>query len=490
MSDDFDDDDDRLDDAEESDASSGPRPKTAIFTIVLAFLNVGAALAFSYLLMMDYQVRQSWTYAAFLHDLKIYGLPTAEDEKGDGLSAGALTQTRPRLTAEMLREAFKSRGGTLPKDEFQAIDQAPRSPIRVSQLDPEILKDHFKDLSDPVSTLEEEIERLKLAFPKGAFDAAQEYAAAQKGDDDKRNALLKLQLPLCTNIVQLRAVAKKIQETPAAQLEGMLAETVRRRMFRDFLAPFELFRPGELGGFTINKAGDLDNMPLAQLEERVKLRLDAAKGDKHFGKVYLSEAYDGKDRWSIDKRQQIAFALVDVANVRKPDGKLLFPKGMERAETISGLADFVLACVDFARTFPKLERQAIEAIQVDREGYDLIYKGNPDRTLGFVGQLDAEVHRIRNLTVQTKQDEERTKLLEAQLDQAKKTYKERSDHLDDAVRKLLVSRSKTAKQAEELREFQRQLFQAQLELAEAAEKNFAIEAQIRLAEGLKGGTAP
>jgi hypothetical protein len=502
-----DDEDDRLDDeevveeevvedddvADDDDApdDDAPRPKTPMLTIVLAFFNVAAALAFAYLLMMDYQVRQAWSYAGLQHDLKIQGLPTLDDEKGDGASAGLLAQTRPRLSSEMLKEAFKARGGNVPGGgEFQAIEQALRSSIRVEQLSEEILKDHFGDLGQPVATQEAEIDRLKEAFPKAVFDAGQEYATSKKADAEKRDALGKILLPLCTNIVQLRATSKKVMEAPAADLDKMLTDAVRRKLYRDFLAPVELFRPGELAGFTVNKTGDLDTLPLANLEDRVKLRLDAAKSEKHLGKVYLGEAYENKDRWSVDKRQQIAFTLVDVANVRKPDGTLLFPKGMDRAQAISGLADFVIACQEFAKTFPKLEKQAIEAIHVDREGYDITYKGNPDRTLGFAGLQDVEIQRIRNLTIQSKQDEERLKTLEAQLEQAKKTYADRAVFLEDAVKKLLAAREKTGKQAEELREFQRQLFQAQLELSEAAEKNFALEAQLRAAEGLKGATSP
>ena len=71
-----------------------------------------------------------------------------------------------------------------------------------------------------------------------------------------------------------------------------LLKAGQRNMYRDFLAPIELYRPGELAGFTVNKTGDLDAMSFEQLEERVKLRLDAAKSDKHFGKVYFGDAYE------------------------------------------------------------------------------------------------------------------------------------------------------------------------------------------------------
>ncbi|MFO0867223.1 MAG: hypothetical protein U0744_21720 [Gemmataceae bacterium] len=391
-------------------------------------------------------------------------------------------------SSEMLKEAFNARRQAVGR--VPTIEQALRSPIRVEQLDDEILKEHFGDTGPPVSTQEAEIDRLKETFPKAVFDAAQEYATAKKADAEKREALGKILLPLSTNIIQIRAVTKKIAEAPAADLDKMLTDAVRRKLYRDFLAPVELFRPGELAGFTVNKTGDLDSLPIDKLEGRVQLRFDAAKSDKHLSEVYFGDGYKNADRWSVDKRQQIAFTLVDVANVRKPDGTLLFPKGMDRAQAVSGLADFVIACQEFAKTFPKLEKQAIEAIHVDREGYDITYKGNPDRTLGFAGLQDVEVQRIRNLTIQSKQDEERLKILEGQLDQAKKTYADRAVFLEDAVKKLLASREKTGKQAEELREFQRQLFQAQLELSEAAEKNFALEAQLRAAEGLKGATSP
>src|SRR6185312_5950103 len=75
-----DDDGGGADEPSEDRPAKPPRAKLHWMTIVLIFLNWIAAGAFVYLLVMDYQVRQQWTYAVFRNYLTIWGLPLADEE--------------------------------------------------------------------------------------------------------------------------------------------------------------------------------------------------------------------------------------------------------------------------------------------------------------------------------------------------------------------------------------------------------------------------
>src|SRR2546423_1558806 len=57
-----------------------------LFGYFMALLNVIAAGAFLYLALMDYGVRQAWSYAVYRYDFALNGIPvdmTEPDEKGE-----------------------------------------------------------------------------------------------------------------------------------------------------------------------------------------------------------------------------------------------------------------------------------------------------------------------------------------------------------------------------------------------------------------------
>ena len=56
----------------------------SVLTIVLIFLNWIAAGVFIYLLMMDYHVRQEWSYGVFRNYLMMRGLPLEDEEQSPG----------------------------------------------------------------------------------------------------------------------------------------------------------------------------------------------------------------------------------------------------------------------------------------------------------------------------------------------------------------------------------------------------------------------
>ncbi len=105
-------DDNRREREDSTDMDFGPKAKTSILTVVLIFLNIAAALGFTFLLVMDYTKRQAWSYAVFKHDLGLMGLPLEEEERGP--SASRVTMQRLNLSDADLKKAFSERSRPLP----------------------------------------------------------------------------------------------------------------------------------------------------------------------------------------------------------------------------------------------------------------------------------------------------------------------------------------------------------------------------------------
>src|SRR5262249_33623090 len=101
-------DDDFDQDAPDEDAPV--KARTSILTIILCILNVLAAVAFTYLLMLDYKTRQAWSYSIFMHDLKVVGLPL-EEELDEGTSSSRLIMPKQKLDGGQLQAAHSKRGG-------------------------------------------------------------------------------------------------------------------------------------------------------------------------------------------------------------------------------------------------------------------------------------------------------------------------------------------------------------------------------------------
>jgi len=132
--------------------------KVATLTLVLAVLNIFASLGFGYLALLDYQKRQEWSFAVFMHDLVRQGLPSAQEETM--LTAWGVTATKERLSPERIKAAFGSRGGS-GSGEFIRVDDVVASRIKQEHLSNEVLSALFSGLGPTVKTIEEEAKRLK-----------------------------------------------------------------------------------------------------------------------------------------------------------------------------------------------------------------------------------------------------------------------------------------------------------------------------------------
>src|SRR6266404_4753630 len=186
-------------DEEEEEVERAPRPRTPIFTIVLLILNFLAAPPFVILAFMDYAARLQWSHATLVNRMGPLGLPLAQDETA--ASAWAQTRPRVRIDNDKLAAAYKSRprpGAPAMNEPFQSVDttEEPISiTIKPSQIDGAVKADLFQGLGQGVSTLEEEVERLKGLVPQKIEEAATQYVKDRGTEDKKRAAAEKILLP-------------------------------------------------------------------------------------------------------------------------------------------------------------------------------------------------------------------------------------------------------------------------------------------------------
>ena len=253
------------------------------------------------------------------------------------------------------------------------------------------MKDFFGTLGTPVATLEDEIKRLKdkvpaditKAWPRRLPNRFQGRMPAKRKLCGK-SAMLSL--AYATSIRWSRSIKKS---TPP-RVQKLRCLDRRRRpaaaCLLDILAPCEIFCPGAFGraAFPCSiKSRDLDNPKLDQLQNLLRKRFEVAIADKFDGDVHLSKDWDLQKRLSTEKRATIGFLLLAVANVQQPDLKQpdrfipLYPEGsgqgapnLLRAQTVLGLYEFAASAKNLPVAWNILEDRIIQAIYVDREGFE------------------------------------------------------------------------------------------------------------------------
>jgi hypothetical protein len=480
------DEDEEEEEEEEEEREAPPRAKTPIFTIVLLILNFLTVIPFALLVYMDYAARHQWSHATFLNRVLVWGLPLQEEEN----APSSWTESRPRLRldSDRLKEVYTKRpkpsGTPSVPEQFRPVDtfdEPVTFRIRPSQITDRVKRDLFTNLGlgDPVATQEDEISRLKTAVPQELATAADAFLAAQKNDDQKRAATQRILLPLAWNTRQVEVLQQKIAAANGPQLDDLLKDAVQRRMLVDLLAPMNIYRPGDIKKFQVEKASET---PLEQLYDLLRLRFDETIAPQYIGDVHHGDDFQGKPREAVEKRHAIAFVLFTVSRLKAPDAKEpVFPKAFDRAQVISGLFEFSQAAANYARALRVLEQRVLYGIEVDREGY-LVTGQDLTRTDGFVGKHGTEIGRLKKLVEQIDHAKKRLADLQKQRDRYQKQYEDRLVLLKEVAKKVVEARGETSKYLDELHELQQQLFEAQVQLSDAAERNHRLEEQIRQAE--------
>ena len=576
------------------DIATGPLPPKAKLTktaLALLVLNWVAVPAFLYAAYMDHLARVSFSHHAYINHVQIWGLPLREED--DNASLSSEVRQRIRLTPEQLKTTFNTRRGVTKlggNEQFQAIEESVPVRIRPRDMTDMVLADVYWDLRDRVPTLEDEIERLQKALPTAIDKAADEVLQSLKTDEEKRALIQKTLFAIAWDVWQVEKLDKALIQAKGADLDALVKESVERRLYYDILAPINIFRPGDLKKFSIERISDLD-VPLDDVKSYLKERFegtiakeydfavhigedwmkvnnppeaaedgipagsmvsewggsqtlenygrvsfqflaggDAAVGDRDgavggtwkragnnvelsFRKKDITMTYKGaingtsmqgnasnnkgqqwqweaqqlskwgpeilKQRTSTDKRQTIGFILFALSQVQVPaldkkNERKLIDKGIERAQTVSGVYEFTDASIQYVRTLRILEQRVVEAVTADRDGYILTVEGKMTRTKGNTDLHREEIDRLIKIVAHIDAADKRLKDLLKQRDEFKTVDAQRTAQLKDATDKLFKARKSTEKYVQELRVLQNQLHEALIELSDAADRNLQL----------------
>lgn len=469
-----------------------PKPGTHWFTWTLIGLNIIAALVAPYLIVMSLSKRQAYTYAVLQHDLAMMGLPTEEEEKT--ITAAKGTIPIYRISPAEIKRIVADRIGAQ-SDKFEGVEESLVRPIPPSMLTPEILKEHFGehyvDSPEPITTVEAEVRRIEKSVVPLIKKAAQESLEKSPSEDAKRQRIIRMLHPLAMDVHQSEALEKTIKDAKGAELDKLYIDAVERRMAFDFLLPLELFRPGDSRGMFIETMGDLKKLPTSAVLDRVKERLNSTIDKNYQPAIHLGEEWSKQERDTIEKRLTVAFTLLSLAHVKKPDGELLDPKLLDRIPLVVGQYDFAVAAELFPSRLMKLNEKVLERIRIDREGFETPDKdGNLVRSKAFIDYYEDELQRIRF----KQQDIAKAKLRLEDLQTQKARYEtlltERTEQRAKVLAKIAAARAKTSVDAAELRRYQDDLFRYQIELATSEEDLARVNQEIEEKYGKKGAKQP
>jgi hypothetical protein len=476
--------------AEEVPEEAAPlKPQVTVLTLVLCGLTLLAAIGTAVIVALDHGKRQEWSYAVFLHDLALGGLPLAEESAGTTGSREALAVVH--LDPAAVKQAYQQRptGGKGAADPFQGVDELTVPRIRPEDIGPDTAKTLFQGVGEPVKTLEQEVERVKQRLPADINAAAQETGKGQN-DDARRKLARKVLFPLARNPFQVNDLDLLIQESRDQQLTELLDKGAKLRMIAEVLGPLEARYPAKTNDNLLSHLADglKDAKVMNDAEALLRRRIDAVVAKTYDPELY-GESFAGKQRTSFDKREDIAFLLYTVSQVRKPDGQPLYPQGPQRTEVVVGLNEYTHAADRYAAALTDL-REHIMQRNEDALNY-VFADGDKLKTLpAFAERYPDEIKAIQDLKAQIDNANFRLKEYQSQQEQHVKQLKDRQEHYDKIKIGLDNARAETARLTEDLHKLQQEYFEAQRRLSNAQEMSLRKREEIRKLEQQQRGLNP
>ena len=178
-----------------------PPPRDSWINITLCILNVVLVIVFCFCLLLDVWQRQAWAYAVFLRDLRVMGLPLAEEEEGPNGSRPTLPMKT--LTSAQLQAAYKTRvEGANRKTSSSRI--IPWRRVLPRYIDDATLKHIFGDLKPYVHTLDGR----KSIASKGPFSTKLpgllKIPPMPRRPPPTSKKLREVLLPLARNVMKVR----------------------------------------------------------------------------------------------------------------------------------------------------------------------------------------------------------------------------------------------------------------------------------------------
>lgn len=483
----------------EEEEEEKPRAMVTMLTMVLAVLNILAACAFAFLMLMDFQKRQAWEYANLQHELALHGVLLEADSK----EPTAAEQLRPpvKLNPAQIADQAKKRklAVNLQEKDFPDVEEVLRTSIKPEILTDKVLQDMFSPLkgglfsAQPVATLEKEVQKVRQDLDNDIQKAATTISeeAAKKPPAEQQQLLRKVLLPMAYTTEQVEEESKRIQN--ATDLSNLWVDAVQRRMYFELLRVLHVYRHWDLTTPVFENIVGAKQIQRDDLKKQVDARIDDLLKKK-------SQFLNGGDSTSYEKRGNIAFFLVAVNNLRKPlDGQLLYPREQDqttkkykttRAEVVLGLVDYVSATNILGGVIKRIDELAKAKIADDREGTSYFHKKTQYYVPGFVEEYQEMLNRLVALVGDIEARKTRIAELKKQVDDTKVLLVKRQADYDATKDKLLEALKVTNELVDELKKLQTQLFAAQKELAGIMELNQQMEREIAEAEKKLIASAP
>jgi hypothetical protein len=472
---------------EKEEKEEKPRSMVTLVTMVLTVFNILAACAFAFLLLMDNQKRQAWEYASLVHDLILWGVPLEEQ---DSKSTNSDVLHPPIiLSQEQIAAEHKARKTPvqIPAKDFRDVNEVLKSSIKPSKLNKQLLKDLFQSEDQPVSSLEMEVDRVRKKLLDDIKKAAMASAkGAEKLDEKEHRELLKrILLPLAYNASQIEAEAKRIATADAGKLKEMHEDAVQRSMLFELLDVMQMYRHWDVQEPIITEIVGDAPIELGKLKKLTEERIGDLLNER-------SKFLNNEKRASYEKRDNIAFFLVAVANLHvPPDHKeLLYPRKLDntkkidpsRAEIVLGLVDYVNATNVLASIYQRLDDQARKRTDSALSGAGITMEGKTGYVPGYKSSLQKKQDALTDMAANIDELKKRIKNLEGQLESTKQLFEDDKKLSETMKSKLLAEKKITAKLVADLKKLETQLFQAQLDLADILEVNQGLEQKIADAE--------
>jgi hypothetical protein len=467
---------------EEEEETPPLKPRVTGLTLVLCVLTLLAAGGAFVVVALDHGKRQEWSYAVFLNDLSLMGLPLEEEDHAS--SASRETVTPISLDPVLVNRAYQERkaGGKGGSEPFRAVDEAFAQRIRPRDIGPDTEKLIFAGLGEPVKTLEDEVERVKRRLPADIDAAAQEAGKDLPSDAKRQELAAKLLLPLAHTPFQIEALGKRLKAAKGADLNTLLVKGAKLKMLADLLGPLEEERPLGTKNKVLQTLADLDNPMVADEAQALLIkRVEATRAERHDPEL-AGDDWAGKQRTSMDKRQAIAFLLYAISQLKKPDGQPLYPKGLDRTAAVVGLLETTYAADSYALALRQIQDRVTRSHEVELGGYRFADGDKIEELPEFAQKYPEEIKNIQDLRAVIANRTFRLKELQEQVERHKMQLKDRQEHYDGVSKQLLELRAETARLVKGLERLQREYFLAQRRLAEAAEINRQKEQEIRYRE--------
>jgi hypothetical protein len=441
---------------------------------ILTFVNVLAAIALAAVFMMDFSKRQAWSYANYVHDVAVAGLPLeADDQDSQG------NMLFPDMAEETKQQWFGSTGGVVStqKEEIERVKKLLDAKINSAQGDPAA----YARILLPLTTNNADREDLLAVM---TYNATPEWAAQLKARlkagfvkavDDWQLKGAELAFPQAfadacreqigpASRVYEQAFIKRLPAAPEKTFEAALQKSLNQQPPPRPVA--EVFMQ-ELRGDAAKPFDDAFNEVFTAAQQDVAAQLKT-RYDQMFAEAIAGKRADGKALSADERRRVIAHLLINLAEV-------LDDKATATEAASDAAYNRVLAVVGLKNGVREINAQA-RALEADARvlaGETLRERSDfaaADRAL--IAQLQARADGLA-------EDKEQYRRAGDQLGEQNKIDGRRQADVDKAREELAAERGVTAKELKKLREMTQSLYDIRLKVREASSDNRQLEQKIR-----------